>query len=72
MLPLNPDEILVLRGGGSLAVNGVLLKSIMYDFPQFSFDHNYVLFFSAIRRNRRSVLFGWAVMAFFLLSLAIN
>ncbi len=45
MLPLNPDEILVLRGGGSLAVNGVLLKSIMYDFPQFSFDHNYVLFF---------------------------
>jgi hypothetical protein len=45
MLPLNPDEILVLRGGGSLAVNGVLLKSIVYDFPQFSFDHNYVLFF---------------------------
>ena len=45
MLPLNSDEILVLRGGGSLAVNGVMLKSDVYDFPQFSFAHNYVLFF---------------------------
>ena len=45
--PLKEDEILVLRGGGTLRIDGILFRQGDYGYPPFAIGRQYVLFLEA-------------------------
>lgn len=56
MLPVNSDEILVPRPGGSVTINGIEITSEEIDFPQFSKERTYLLFFGFDESRRLAMI----------------
>ena len=56
MLPVNSDEILVPKAGGSVTIDGVEITSDEHSFPQFSKSQTYLLFFGLDESRRLAMI----------------
>lgn len=56
MLPVNSDEILVPRPGGSVTIDGVEITSEEIDFPPFSKERTYLMFFGLDESRRLAMV----------------
>jgi hypothetical protein len=64
LLPVNSNEILIPKIGGSLVVNGVTINSVEPDFPNYDYSTKYLLFIDLDTAKRVGVVAAGPVAVF--------